>query len=248
MTTPNGRTLTAAETAEFESQLPKLFETEAATMEELKNYSFRRKVRIQTIDDKGRVTGESRRTSDMLLDDAGHRLERNLSLAKSTLRGLEITNEYVQDFSGAQLKGFELAQRGHYRFEPFGTETIEGKTTRVYRITPLSLNAERATQARVLCGFVWTDMETGRILRIAGCALPDDSKRYPLFETQRALIDGRHLFPVRTIADDTLVFPSRRVHVRMLITYTNYKRFASRVSIVELDSAEPEASPQSLYH
>jgi hypothetical protein len=44
--TRNGRALTSLERAEFESHLPKLFKTEAATMEELKNYSFRRDLRI----------------------------------------------------------------------------------------------------------------------------------------------------------------------------------------------------------
>ena len=114
------------------------------------------------------------------------------------------------------------------------TETIDGVGMRVYRITPLNLNAERAAQTRVFYGFVWVDAKTGRIVKIGGCALPDDKQRYPLFETQRALIDGVHRFPARTIADDHLVFSSHTVHIRMLITYTNYKRFASRVRIIEI--------------
>ena len=237
----NDRVLSNEETTAFGSYLPTLLKKEAETMDQLRNYEFKRDVLIQTIDGKGRVSGEYHRTSDMVLDDEGRRVERNVSLSKPTLRGLEVTTEYVEDFSGAQLKGFELAQRDHYRFEPFSVDTLDGQAARVYRITPLNLSVERAAQARVFYGFIWADETTGQILRIAGCALPDDKQRYPLFETKRTLIDGKYLFPERTIADDRLVFPSRTVHVRMLISYTNYKRFGSRVNIVELEAAEPDA-------
>jgi hypothetical protein len=233
------RVLTPDEQARVQSQLPKLLRVEAETMEALKNYSFKREVRIQTIDAKGRVSGEYRRVSDMVFDDTGRRVERNLSFSKPSLRGLEITSEYVEDFSGAQLKGFELNQRDAYRFEPFGFETLHGKSVRVYRLTPVNLEAAKATGARVLYGFAWIDEQTGAILKVAGRALPELKQRYPLFETHRELVDEKHLFPVRTLADDYLIFPSRRVHVRMLITYSNYKRFAARVKIIDLDEPQP---------
>jgi len=76
-------------------------------------------------------------------------------------------------------------------------------------------------------------------MKVAGRALPELKQRYPLFETHRELVDEKHFFPVRTLADDYLVFPSRRVHVRMLITYSNYKRFAGKVNIIELDEPQP---------
>jgi hypothetical protein len=233
------RILAGNQIADFNVLLSKFLSVEGSTMEELKNYSFKRDVRIQTIDDKGRVAGEYRRVSDMLLDDEGRRVERNVSFLKPTLRGLEVTDEYVEDFSGAQLKGFELNQRDAYRFEPFGFEPLNGKSARVYRLTPLNLETAKATGARVLYGFIWIDEQTGAIMKVAGRALPELKQRYPLFETHRELIDGKHFFPVRTLADDYLVFPSRRVHVRMLITYSNYKRFAARVNIIELDEPQP---------
>jgi hypothetical protein len=233
------RILAGDQIADFNALLPKFLSVEAATMEELKNYSFKREVRIQTIDGKGRVSGEYHRVSEMLLDDEGHRVERNVTFSKPTFKGFEITSEYVEDFSGAQLKGFELSQRDVYRFEPFGFEALNGKSARVYRLTPLNLEAAKATGARVLYGFAWIDEQTGAILKVAGRALPELKQRYPLFETHRELIDEKHLFPVRTMADDYLVFPSRRVHVRMLITYSNYKRFAAKVNIIDLDEPQP---------
>jgi hypothetical protein len=235
VSTSNQRVLTPGEKIEFESYIPTLLGKEAETMGELNNYTFTRDVRIQTIDSKGRVSGEYRRTSDILFDDSGGRIERGLSFSKSTLRRLKISPEYVEDFSGVQLKGFELSRRDHYRIEPFMTDTVDGIRMRVYRMTPLNLNAERASQTRVFFGYVWVEESTGRIVKIGGCALPDGKQRFPLFETQRVLIDDKHVFPLHTIADDYLVFSSHKVHVRMLITYSNYKRFESRVKLVEVD-------------
>jgi hypothetical protein len=228
--------LTDAEKAELESSLPTLLNIETETMEELNNYTFKRDVLIQTIDSKGRVSGEYRRVSDLVFDDSGARIERGLSVSKPTFRRLKITPEYVEDFSGAQLKGFELSKRDHYRIEPFMTDVINGVGMRVYRITPLNLNAERVAQARVFYGFAWVDEKTGKIIKIKGCALPDDKQRYPMFETQREVVDGVHFFPARTIADDYLVFPSQTIHIRMLITYSDYKRFSSRVKITEVEN------------
>ena len=91
-TRPEGM-LTNAERTEFNSYVPALLGKEAETMEELNNYTFRREVRIQTIDSKGRVSGEYHRISDMLFDDSGRRIERGLALTKSTLRRLTISPE-----------------------------------------------------------------------------------------------------------------------------------------------------------
>jgi hypothetical protein len=234
----SGRGLTNEGKQSFDAGLPALLQVESATMDELKSYSFHREVRIQTLDEKGRVSGEYRRASDMLLDDAGRRIEKNIVLSPTTLRGFKVTNEYVEDFSGAQLKGFELRQSPLYRFEAFGFDNVEGKAARVYRITP-DLPAATATSARVLFGFVWADESTGAILKVAGLALPEQKQRFPLFETRRALVDSKYLFPSVTLADDYLVFPSRRVHVRMLITYTDYRKFGSRVTITEIDDSQP---------
>jgi hypothetical protein len=227
--------LTGAENLEFDSFIPTLLEREAQTMKELNDYTFRRDVRIQTLDSKGRVSGEYHRISDIVFDDSGGRIELGVTISESTLRRLEVSAEYVEDFSGVQLRGFELSKRDHYRIEPFMTDTIEGIKMRVYRFSPLNLKTERLAHARVFYGFVWVDQQTGKIVKIKGCALPDGKQRFPLFETHRELIDGAHLFPTSTIADDYLVFPSHKLHIRMLITYSNYKKFASTVNITEIE-------------
>jgi len=51
---------------------------------------------------------------------------------------------------------------------------------------------------------------------------------------ERDLRMGDILFPSTTVADDVLHFPKRDVHYRITVRYYDFKRFASHVSIVEL--------------
>ena len=70
-------------------------------------------------------------------------------------------------------------------------------------------------------------------MRVRGKSLPDGDQRFPSFETRRERVDGTHLFPADTYADDLLVFPQRRVRMRMTVRYSDYQRFLGKVSIVE---------------
>ena len=55
-------------------------------------------------------------------------------------------------------------------------------------------------------------------------------------------IDGKFWFPTYTSADDELVFPKgQTVHLRMIVRYTDYKQFRSKVRVIE--EGEPGAVP-----
>src|SRR5438105_13051945 len=57
------------------------------------NYSFRRDVRVQQLDNKDRVTGEYQRTSNISFDASCNRVERVLSAPRVTLQAIAITPE-----------------------------------------------------------------------------------------------------------------------------------------------------------
>jgi hypothetical protein len=61
-----------------------------------------------------------------------------------------------------------------------------------------------------------------------------------MFETSRSLIAGALVFPSLTTADATLRFPNRDVHYRINVKYYDYKRFASKVVITEIDPPTAE--------
>src|SRR5205085_1256562 len=55
---------------------------------------------------------------------------------------------------------------------------------------------------------------------------------FPRFTTYREQVDNVYWFPTYTRADDDLHFQSGDVHIRVIVKYTNYKRFGSESRIV----------------
>ena len=92
---------------------------------------------------------------------------------------------------------------------------------------------------------VWVDRSL-QIVKVRGKRVPEGDQRFPVFETYRPQIDGRYWVPTYTAADDELVFPKgQSVHIRMVVNYTDYKRFSSKVKVTEIDEApEPTQQPQ----
>lgn len=79
--------------------------SEGRVREALNQHTFRRDVLIQTIGPDGEVTGQYVRNSQFVFDDKGGRVERVLFHPGSTLQGVKITKEDIQDLAGAQLLG-----------------------------------------------------------------------------------------------------------------------------------------------
>jgi len=45
-------------------------------------------------------------------------------------------------------------------------------------------------------------------------------------------VDGKYWFPTYTKADDVLHFSSGDVHIKIIVKYSNYKKFGSDVKIL----------------
>jgi len=50
---------------------------------------------------------------------------------------------------------------------------------------------------------------------------------FPHFTTIRKPLDGKHWFAIFTYADDTLQFRSGPLREKLIIAYSNYKRFSA---------------------
>jgi hypothetical protein len=195
---------------------------------ELKGYTFLRDVLIQTVDEKGEVSGEYRRVSRLVFDDRGGRVERVLSFPKPTLKNLNITPEDLTDLSGLQPFGPDLAESGRYRISYGGEVEEGGERLRVLRFRPAAGAGWRAFRGEVL-----VRASDHRVVRVRGKSLPEGEQRFPAFETRRERVDGTHFFPTYTHADDLLVFPHTRVRMRMTVRYSDYRRFLGKVTVVE---------------
>lgn len=203
--------------------------------EALLQFSFKRDVVLQTIALNGAVTGEYIRRSVFVLDDRGQRIERVLYHPKSTIREMQITKEDVQDLAGSQLFGLELDELSSYNFSHLGEEVLDGRTVEVIAVNPKQKPDPQHMRARFFVGRIWIDAETFQTVKLEGITEPHGKQRFPAFQTRRDLKIESLLFPSSTSADDVLHFTEKDVHYRIDVKYYDFKRFASRVKIVEVE-------------
>ena len=74
-------------------------------------------------------------------------------------------------------------------------------------------------------------------MKTYGKSVPDlrsgkDENLFPRFTTYREQIDNVYWFPTYTTADDNLHFKGGDVQIRVIIKYTDYKRFGSETKIL----------------
>lgn len=214
--------------------------SETETREALNQHTFKRDVVLQTVGPNGQVTGEYIRNSQFLFDDRGNRIERVLYHPSSTIREMRITKEDIQDLAGAQLLGVDIAETGKYRLSYLGTELLDLRTAFVIDVAPATTPDSQHMKERFFVGRVWVDANTFRVIKVKGIVEPQGKQRFPVFETCRSLVADALVFPNLTTADETLRFPNRDVHYRINVKYYDYKRFASKVTITEMDPPAAE--------
>lgn len=203
--------------------------------ETLLQFSFKRDVVLQTIGSFGTVTGEYIRRSVFVLDDRGRRIERVLYHPASTIREMAITKEDVQDLAGSQLFGLELDELGSYNFTHLGEETLDGRALQVIAVSPKQEPDPQHMRARFFVGRIWIDAETFQTVKLEGITEPHGKQRFPAFQTKRELKIESLLFPSSTSADDVLHFGYKDVRYRIEVKYHDFKRFAGRVKIIEIE-------------
>jgi hypothetical protein len=212
-----------------------LIAAEARFRETLLQFSFKRDVVLETIAPGGAVTGKYLRNSVFVLDDQGNRIERVLYHPRSTIKELKITKEDVQDLAGSQLFGLELRELDSYNFSHLGEEDLNGRTVFVVAVSPKQEPDPHHMRARFFVGRIWIDAVSFQIVKLQGLTKPHGKQRFPTFETERQLKIENLLFPSSTSADDVLRFPNVAVHYRITVRYYDFRRFASRVKVVELE-------------
>jgi len=207
----------------------------------LNNYVFKRDALIQTIGFGGQITGEYHRISQFTFDDRGQRYEKINFFPAPTLRELTVSNEDIEDLGGIQPYALELSKIDQYNFTYVGKEHIDELDLYVFDVAPKVV--PKKVSERFFKGRIWIDDHDLQIVKVKGKGVPEDKdQRFPTFDTYREQIDGRYWFPTYTYADEDLEFRNGQiVHIRMLVRYTEYRRFRSDVKIIEED--EPGVVP-----
>jgi len=203
---------------------------ETENKEARKNYAFTQDFDITTIGEAGSVTGRHHKMSDIVLDDRGNRVEKITYFPPPTLRDMSLTREDECDLANVQPFGLTTDVLPKYQIDYIGKEKVDELNTYVFDVKPKRLvKGERYLQGRI-----WVDDVDLQIVKIKGKAVPDDDRnKYPNFETYRENIDEKYWFPTYVYADDVLDFKNNPVHMRMVVKFTNYKKFTTGIRVAD---------------
>ncbi|HZH29639.1 MAG TPA: hypothetical protein VEY11_02515 [Pyrinomonadaceae bacterium] len=212
----------------------------------LNQYSFKREAIVQTIGMGGQISGEYRRVSRFVFDDAGKRYEKIELFPISTLTEVSLSAEDLEDFSGAQTFALEPSRINLYNIKYAGKEKIDELNLYIFDVEPKVMPDPKKTKERFFKGRIWVDDQDLQIVKVRGKGVPEKkNERFPTFETYREQIDGKFWFPTYTYADEELVFDNGGVvHLRMRITFTDFAR--PRVKVKVIDEGQdiiPDATP-----
>jgi len=213
-------------------------------------YTFRQDVRVQTMDGDT-VTGEYREVFDVTYDNQGRHLENVVFAPQNSLTEILMSPEDLQDIR--HLLPFVLTsdEIPEYDILYVGQQKEDELHCYVFDIAPKKIEGKK----RYFEGRIWVDDADLQVVKTSGKTVPDIRKKnnenlFPKFTTWREQVDGRYWFPAYTKAEDTLHFRKAAysdVQIREIISYTDYKRFGSKVRVTyegkELPKANPQESP-----
>ena len=215
--------------------LDQFIEAEKMVRDSMNQHMFKRDVLLQTIGPDGKPNGNYVRRSEFIFDDRGNRIERVAYHPAPSLQKMKITKEDIQDLAGAQLLGIDVTEQSKYRLDLVGAEMLGNRSVLAIDITPHVKPNSHKMKERSFVGRLWIDAQTFQIIRVRGKVEPQGKQRFPTFETWRETPQGTLLFPTRTHADDILRFPQFDVHYRVQVKYYDYKLFAGKVTVKDVD-------------
>ena len=199
---------------------------EAKVKEARKHYTFTQDVLVQTVDGKV-VSGQMHEVSTVSYDDKGKRAENVTFAEQSTLRGIQLTQEDMDDirvFMPLILPTEDLPQ---YNLTYAGQQHVDDLDTYVFHVEPKKEEKDK----RYYQGRIWVDSHDLQIVKVCGKSVPDvvhvkKNQRQdlrPTFVSYRQVVDGYWL-PAYARVDDTLHFQAESVHVKEIVKLTGYKR------------------------
>jgi hypothetical protein len=219
----------------------------------LNHYTYRRAVRVQTIDDDGKVDGEYYQVDDVIFTADGRRTEKTVFAPASSLQRISMSPADFQDIQ--QRLPFVLTKEdaGQYDIKYVGRQSVDQVACYVFDVAPKVMEKNK----RYFQGKIWVDADALQIVVTSGKNVPDDLRKghedlSTPFTTYREQVDGENWFPTYTKGDGVLHFSggngylSQDVRVRQTIKYTDYKQYGSSIKILmgdqEIDS-KPEQKP-----
>jgi hypothetical protein len=196
------------------------------------HYTYRQSVTLQELSDRGAMVGTYHEVRDVIFSPSEERTEQIIGRPVEMLKNLKLTEEDFADIRNIQP--FVLVEEllPIYETKLRGDEKIDDIDCYVLQVRPRQILSGQ----RLFDGLLWVKKGDFAIVRSEGQAVPQvrsmkQENLFARFTTVRRPIDGQHWFPVYTHADDTLPFRTGPQRIRLMIRYSEYKKFGSDSNI-----------------
>ncbi len=190
------------------------------------HYTYTQDVLVQTLNDKA-VDGQFHEVSTISYEDKGRRKEVVTFAEQSTLRGVQLSAEDMDDIRVFMPWIMTTDEVPQYNLTYAGQQHVDDLDTYVFHVEP----KKEEKNKRYYQGRIWVDNHDLQIVKLCGKSVPDvihvKKKQAqdirPTFVGYRQPVDG-FWFPAYVRVDDTLHFQVQSVHVRETIKFTGYKK------------------------
>ena len=233
---------TAAQQPATDEIIRRFAESETQNKIARNNYMFTQDFELITFGEAGSITGKFHRISEIVFDDRSKRFEKITFFPPSTA-AVTVSQEDMQDLAGVQPFALTSEDLPKYQVDFFGKEKIDELNTYVFDVKPKTIRKGE----RYLQGRIWVDDQDFQIVKVKGQAVPEvGDQKFPHFESYRENIDGRYWFPTYVYADDVLEFKKGPwVHLRIVVRYTNYKKFSGKIRLADEGEAASDEDMKS---
>lgn len=211
--------------------LQEIAKRESETARARDDYTYRQSVTIQQLNDQKLVTGTYHEVSDVTYTPSQGRFDEVIGRPTNTLTRIKLTPQDFSDIRNVDPFLLTLGTLPLYEGKYRGEAKMDGYECWIEDVRPKQILAGQ----RFFQGTLWVRQSDFSVVRSEGQAVPqiDTTKEqnlFPHFTTIRRDIEGWS-FPVETYADDTLFFRAWPQRIRIIIRYSNYKRFGSESTI-----------------
>lgn len=210
----------------------KVARRESETQAARNQYTYRQSVTVEELNTRGGKAGEYREVRDVIFSPERERIDQLIGKPVKTLQHLILTEEDFRDIR--EIQPFVLVEETLFVYETKfrGEEEVDGEDCYVLQVRPRQILQGQ----RLFEGLLWVRKTDYSTVRTEGQAVPQirsmkQENLFPRFTTIRHPVDGRHWFPAYTHADDTLHFRTGPQRIRLMIRYSQYKKFGSESSI-----------------
>ncbi len=216
-----------AESPVPEEIIERFAQSESEFRDVWQQYTYRQHILFQVLGPGGVVREQRQVVLDVFFTRDGKRGTRTVS-DRGRLKSVGVTEEDMSDATSLQPFVLTSEEIPEYRITYRGAERVDELDTYVFDVEP----RRQEKGKRYFKGRIWVDDQDYQVVMTRGKAVPDyRNNKFPQFETVREQIDG-FWFPTWTEADDFLHFGrGNSVHIRQLITYSNFQRFEVDTSI-----------------